>query len=226
MKRTLALIALLGIALAPMAGADTPKEDWGINPYSIARTGQSCKSGSSVPLAGQLGQLYKCENDKWAVAKDLGGGAPGPAGPQGPKGDAGASGPAGTTGPQGPAGAVAGYFTEISFPISVDDSNTVAATPIALPAGTYSISLAGTAMSTVSNVDQARCNFTVDGAGTAQAIIVSMGSSGWRSGFSDSWATTFGSPVSLGYQCRTGTTGQDFDVINSKLSAVQLASLN
>ncbi len=105
MKRTIAIAALLALAMTPLAAADTPAQDWDINPFSIARSGEPCQSGASLPLAGQYGQLYKCENDKWVAAASLGGSTPGPAGPQGPKGDTGPTGPAGPTGATGATGA-------------------------------------------------------------------------------------------------------------------------
>ena len=166
MRKALAIPALLALVLIPLsAGAQTPESDWGINPYSIARTGQPCQSGTSLPLAGEYGQLYECVNDAWVASDAIGGsgsqGPAGPAGPQGPKGDtgnAGATGPAGPTGAtgatgaqgaQGAAGATGatgatgpmgpsnGYYSTLETDTAVTDSGATVATGISLDAGNY-----------------------------------------------------------------------------------------
>ena len=69
--------------------------------------GGRCLTGRSVPLSGQLNQLYKCVANKWAIVStlDAAPGATGPAGPQGVAGATGADGVQGDAGPTGPRGA-------------------------------------------------------------------------------------------------------------------------
>ncbi len=250
MKRTLALLALLSLAFAPLAGADTPAQDWDITPYSVARSGEPCRTGISLPLAGQYGQLYKCVADKWVATADLGGGATGPAGPQGPKGDTGATGPAGPqgpkgdtgatgpTGPQGPTGpagadgTAVGYHKETTIPIHVTNSLTELFqspdSPMSVSAGTYAVSMTGSVLSTTSGaaVEQATCNFTVNGPGSGVPIDFSLNSSPWRDTVSDSTTITVGSAAQIGYHCRTSDAAHTFDFNNAKLTAIELASLN
>ena len=101
--------------------------------------------------------------------------------------------------------------------------------PLVLPAGTYLMHVSGHALSSTTSptiVQEATCNFTVDGSGAGTPIIFSLGADPWRSMFTDSRATTFNSQVTVGYQCLTRISGQDFQVQSAKLSAIQLASLN
>ena len=101
LRAALAAAGLTALLVVPAAGAVTS------GGYPVATVGGNCLSGFSVPLSGQANQLYKCVNDRWAVASSLDGasGPAGPQGPTGPQGATGATGAPGATGPAGPTGA-------------------------------------------------------------------------------------------------------------------------
>ncbi len=65
----LTAIALGGVS-ADAAGNPPIVNPLDINPFLVARDGQPCISnGSSVPLVGDAGQFYQCENNKWVAVK-------------------------------------------------------------------------------------------------------------------------------------------------------------